>query len=202
MRSFFNIVAEAATVLAAATLFAVVLNSVRPNGIQWGRDYFPESSKTAEPPDPTLSPVERMLGGKANGIPNTMAEEKSSEFSFIHFDEMQREFLENQGLTLFLDARNEKSFLEGHVPGAWLFDHYHFEKYVNEVLPMCLASDKVIVYCTGGDCEDSLFACKDLAQLGVPAEKLFIFEGGILEWKEQGMDVELGPRDSGIIESP
>ena len=60
------------------------------------------------------------------------------------------------------------------------------------MLPLTRSAEKIVVYCSGGDCEDSLFACEDLLQAGVPFEKVFLYPGGMEEWRQMGMPVENG----------
>jgi rhodanese-related sulfurtransferase len=96
------------------------------------------------------------------------------------------------GLILFIDARDDANYNDGHIPGAVQFDHYRLEQYLPKVLPLTRSAKKIVVYCHGGDCEDSLFACEDLFQAGVPFEKVFLFAGGMEEWRQMGMPVANG----------
>ena len=49
----------------------------------------------------------------------------------------------------------------------------------------------VIVYCNGGDCEDSLHLAADLSSLyGIPTENIYVFEGGLNEWVRKGHSTE------------
>jgi rhodanese-related sulfurtransferase len=61
---------------------------------------------------------------------------------------------------------------------------------------------KVVVYCNGGECEDSEFAAIMLRDAGVPREALFIYAGGITEWKAQRLPMEAGARRSGELPKP
>ena len=54
-----------------------------------------------------------------------------------------------------------------------------------------------MVYCTGGNCEDSEFATLTLKEAGVPQERLSIYVGGMTEWVAEGSPVEVGERKSG-----
>src|SRR5262249_39257581 len=92
-----------------------------------------------------------------------------------------------QGAVIFIDARNDETYQQGHIPGAWQFDRYHPENYLAAVLPVCQLAQQVVVYCAGGDCEDSEFAAlflRDSAQ--VPGGKLLVFTGGWTEWTARG----------------
>ena len=101
-----------------------------------------------------------------------------------------------QGLVLLIDARDDSHYQAGHIPGAWQFDHYHPEQYIPSILPACLNAQKVVVYCNGGQCEDSEFSAVMLREAGVPSDNLFVYPGGITEWKASGQPVEIGSRGS------
>src|SRR5206468_11489654 len=105
-----------------------------------------------------------------------------------------------QGQIIFIDARNDDQYRQGHIPGAYLFDHIYPEKYLPAVLPACTAAQQIVVYCHGGDCELSEFAAELLrGSAGVPNEKLFIYAGGINSWQAHKLPVESGDRKSGQI---
>ena len=100
---------------------------------------------------------------------------------------------------MFIDARNDEHYQEGHIPGAYQFDHYRAAQYFATVLPVCQAADQVVVYCTGGHCEDSEFAALFLRDAGIPAAKLLVYGGGITEWTANGLPIEVGARKSGQL---
>ena len=96
------------------------------------------------------------------------------------------------GVNVFIDARNDEAFSDGHIPGALQCNPYQLEKYIYNVLDDVLAADKVVVYCSGGDCEDSIFACRDLLEFGVSYDSVYLFGGGWEEWISNGMPVAEG----------
>jgi rhodanese-related sulfurtransferase len=104
-----------------------------------------------------------------------------------------------QNLIVFIDARDESHYQQGHIPGACEFDPYHPEKNFATVLPVCQKAEQVVVYCNGGDCDDSETAALLLRDMGIPNQKLFVYGGGITEWKTNGLPVETGARNSGIL---
>jgi rhodanese-related sulfurtransferase len=109
-------------------------------------------------------------------------------------------FLQQQ--IVFIDALNDQEYAEGHIPGAFRFDPYNpakFADYMSEVLPVCEAAEQVVVYCNGGDCDASELAVQYLASAGVSIQKLFIYVGGITEWKSKSLPVEIGARNSGSL---
>ena len=106
-----------------------------------------------------------------------------------------------QGMVIFVDARDDQHYQEGHIPGAYQFNHYRAENYLPTVLPVCQSAEQIVVYCTGGDCEDSEFAAIFLRDAGIPKEKLFVYAGGMTEWNTSSLPVETGGRKSGNFRS-
>lgn len=102
---------------------------------------------------------------------------------------------------VFLDDRDH-DYAEGHVPGAFQFFHYRAPEFLPALMPVLMSAEKIVVYCTGGNCEDSEFAALMLAEIGIPKEKLAVFVGGIKEWKAAGLKVETGARKSGVLVTP
>ena len=106
----------------------------------------------------------------------------------------------DQDQVVFIDARDNEEYQQGHIPGAYLFNHYHAESYLPTVCPVCQAAQQIVVYCNGGNCDESILAARllrDLPQIG--GEKLFVYAGGITEWTTNGLPVEIGDRRSGKI---
>ena len=102
-------------------------------------------------------------------------------------------------MVVFVDARNEEEYQISHIPGAYEFDPYRSGKYYDVVLPVCRKAENIVVYCNGGDCDDSETAALLLRDMGIPNQKLFVYGGGITEWKTNGLPVETGARNSGIL---
>ncbi len=94
-----------------------------------------------------------------------------------------------QGLNVFVDARKADLFHEGHIPGAIHCDPYEPQRSIETVLARANGVEKVIVYCGGGDCEDSIFLCRDLVEGGVPNETVYLYPGGWSEWTAKKMPV-------------
>lgn len=101
------------------------------------------------------------------------------------------------GVNLFVDARNDETYEEGHIPGAIQADHYRLEDYIDNLLDFAEAAEKIIVYCNGGDCEDSIYLCTDLMEFDVPFDSVYLYPGGWKEWTKNGMPVEKGRQEEG-----
>ena len=196
---------EALVVFTAGLVFALVANLASPRGLSLTRNYFPGPNTseigpgansnltvTAQKTDPvshaTWETVSARLRGK--GLQPIDSKEAIELFRDPQYE---------QEMTVFVDARDDRHYQEGHVPGAYQFDRYYPEKHLPAVLPACLNATKVVVYCAGGDCEDSEFAALALKEAGVPQEHLFIYASGMTEWATNGVPVELGERKSGNL---
>lgn len=99
-----------------------------------------------------------------------------------------------QGLNVFVDARDDEHFAEGHIPGAIQCFPYEVQRCIDKVMAAAAGAEKVVVYCGGGDCEDSIFMCRELIDAGVPEEAVFLFEGGWKEWSAGSLPTETGSK--------
>jgi rhodanese-related sulfurtransferase len=180
------ILAEAVLVAAAGALLAFGANGLSPRGLSLTRNYFPgTTSGTVSIPAASV-----IAGIKSRGL-QWLDGERMAKLAGDPRVRQQR--------VVFVDARDLARYQEGHIPGAYELDPYHPEAALATVLPVCLAAEQVVVYCNGGDCEDSQFAAIALRDAGVPAQKLFVFAGGIAEWGNRGLPVETGDRNSGTL---
>ena len=96
--------------------------------------------------------------------------------------------------TLFLDARRSKDFTEGHVAGARSFPIWE-AAIVKERVEALVAEGRdhaqpVVLYCTGGDCEDSHMLAQTL--FGAGFENLLVYRDGFPDWTARGGAVATG----------
>lgn len=205
MRVAKTIVLEALLVTALGLAFALAANALSPRGLRLSRNYFPGDERVivAALPSTNALPANATAssGGLANATLRRLQQRGLQVVASNEVVELSRDLRYEQGLVVFIDARNDQHYQAGHIPGAWQFDHYRAENYLPAVLPVCLSAQKVVVYCTGGTCEDSEFAAVMLRDAGVPQENLFVYAGGIAEWMTTGHPVEIGVRGSGQLRS-
>ena len=97
------------------------------------------------------------------------------------------------GAHVFVDARADGAYQAGHIPHALQCDYYRLEHYLMPMLSVVAGAEKIVVYCNGGDCEDSLYVCGELQRSDVPWDTIYLFKGGWEAWKESGMPVATGP---------
>ena len=201
---------EGALVAVMGVAFAFAANAISPRGLALARNYFPGAPTSSEAPVPGTNLPPSAAAAKTNVVSTNAASPqallaarlKAQGLHLVASNQAAQLFRDpryEQGLIVFVDARDDQRYQEGHVPGAYQFDHYHAEKYLGTVLPVCQTAEQIVIYCIGGDCEDSEFAALTLSNAGVPKEKLFVFGGGMTEWATNGLPVEVGKRKSGNL---
>jgi rhodanese-related sulfurtransferase len=194
---------EALVVGLVGVAVASLANALSPRGLSLTRNYFP----TARVASATHSPPGHPDAGAL--VSTNMA---STHAVLAHLEAQGLQAIEGaaveqlfhdpryaQERIVFVDARNDHAYLEGHIPGAYQLDYYRAEDYLPVVLPACLHAEIVVVYCNGGDCEDSEFTALTLREEGVPAESLRVYLGGMNDWEQSGRPVETGAGGSGIL---
>jgi rhodanese-related sulfurtransferase len=155
--------------------------------------YFPPigaSESTIEtPPAPPITttgkedPAEEEMSKKDFGF-QTVSVAQAIEF----FNDPMAEIK----VYLFVDARDDKHYGEGHIPGAIQADHYQLDLYLDNLIQYAEAAEKIIVYCNGGDCEDSIYMCQDLEGMGISHDIIYLFVGGWEAWTKNDMPIETG----------
>jgi len=178
-------------------------HSSSPMGLELCRNYFPEAG-TPSPAGPADANLHSQTGGSTNAALEPLrARLRSQGLRLADSNQVSRLFQDPRrelNLVVFVDAREDpQQYHEGHVPGAYFFNHYHPDTYLGAVLPACQIAQEVVVYCTGGECEDSQFAAVMLRDAGIANDKIQVYGGGITEWVTNGWPVELGERNSGQI---
>jgi rhodanese-related sulfurtransferase len=209
---------EAALVAAVALGGGLCANAVHPDGLSLGRDYFRTAAPEAPAPAPAVeaSPVPAPLIDSAHAEPvvpdvapaTGPGAPESAVLQRLHARGLQvlslaeaRATFEDPayaaGAYVFVDARGDDDYRAGHVPGAFQYDRFHPERHINELLPACHAALQVVVYCLGGECEDSEFAALDLQGMGIDSQRIAVFAGGWAEWSAAGLPAETGARGGG-----
>jgi rhodanese-related sulfurtransferase len=200
-----NVLLEALLVTAAGIVLAFGANLISPRGLALTRNYFPAGINR---PAPAATGV-----GSPRDVANTNLPASSpAQLLAVRLKEQGLQWVDGpqaaqlfhdprfkQGNIVFIDARDEQHYREGHIPGACEFDPYYPEKYFATVLPVCQAAEQIVVYCNGGDCDDSESAAILLRDVGIATRKLFIYTGGLPEWITNGLPVEIGGRNSGNL---
>jgi rhodanese-related sulfurtransferase len=206
---------EALLIALLGAAFSLAANAISARGLKLTKDYFPRGNRHGIPANPpaqaqagtnttntiavnpssgSLSPAEQAIARlHQKGLQIADDEQVLSLFHDPRYE---------QGLIVFIDARNEEHFQQGHIPGAYQFYHMYPEKSLGAVAPACNAAQQILIYCNGGDCELSEFAAEFLINsLQVPNSKILIYAGGITAWQNKKLPIETGERKSGQISS-
>jgi rhodanese-related sulfurtransferase len=184
----------------AALAFAA--NKLSPRGLNLGRNYFPSGTGTTSVSPPKLSPPTAASTNEdaaAAEIDQRLKDKGLQPITRVETEKLFHDPRYAQGLIIFVDARDEDHYRDGHIPGAYELNPYHPEKELPQVLPLCQIAAQVVVYCTGGDCEDADSTALLLRDAGVPVPKLFVFGGGYNEWSEHHLPEEKGERNSAAV---
>jgi rhodanese-related sulfurtransferase len=95
------------------------------------------------------------------------------------------EMLENKDHFWLVDARSEKHFKEGHIPGAINLPLDNIRKTAPKNLKK---NDKIVVYCGNYECPVNTEATKILLELGY--KKVFDFKAGADGWANAELELE------------
>jgi len=92
--------------------------------------------------------------------------------------------------TIFLDARSDFDYKQGHIKGALNLPFEEFDGFYPEVASKLPKDKTIIAYCDGTECELSLFLTRILREEGY--QDLKIFFGGWAEWVEADLPIGKG----------
>lgn len=91
---------------------------------------------------------------------------------------------------VFVDARKMELFEESHVAGAFKIELHDFEQGDPQILMLIPRDSQVVIYCTGGNCDES----EKVAQMmqGSGYSKCYVMHDGLPGWQAMGWPVEQG----------
>ncbi len=92
------------------------------------------------------------------------------------------------GEAVFVDARTEENYLEGHIDGAVLLPAYQFEELIDNFRTTIPPFTMIITYCSGRECEDSHVLAQCLLDEGYSDVRVFV--DGYPAWEEMGFPIE------------
>jgi rhodanese-related sulfurtransferase len=180
-----------AAVLLAVTLVAGTLSNAtagKERRLKWIADW-----KT---PPPASTPAPSGAGTGATGAEATpeataAAGAGGDELQYFeaHFDRV-REARDNGAV--FLDARASKDFALGHIAGARSFAVW--ESDIDDKVAALPAEvptlAPIVVYCNGGQCEDSHLLRDKLMAHGY--QDVMVYKDGYPDWQERGQPIDSG----------
>ena len=162
-------------------------------------DTAPAAGETAPAPAasaapnaaPTVVPA-GVPAAAANASAKTFAPHPDRASVEIGTDDAEQLFGEKR---LFLDARRTTVYADGHIPGARSFPIWEsdiadrvkafYEEGLDQNAP-------IVIYCSGGDCEDSHMLAEKLYMVGF--NNLLVYKDGFPGWQKRGLPVVKGPK--------
>jgi rhodanese-related sulfurtransferase len=141
------------------------------------------SAGAAGAPTPALPP--------ASGTEASFPPHPDKAWIEISGDDAQRLF--QQKSVLFLDARRTSVYRQGHIAGARPFSVWEAD--VDEKVKGFFAEGRdqaapVVVYCSGGDCEDSHNLAEKLYKVGF--DNVLVYKDGFPDWEKRNLPTTKG----------
>lgn len=153
---------------------------------------LPEKKPASAAPAPARSP------SRATAAPAATSAELLRRFPphgqpYVEISGEAAAWLHARGV-LFLDARRTKDYAQGHVAGARSFPVWEAEVLKERVEAFVAEAREpklpVVLYCSGGDCEDSHMLAQTL--FGAGFENLLVYRDGFPDWTRRGGAVATG----------
>jgi len=163
----------------AVSVWAIIVNSISSSGI------------------PLITPLRIIkVGGTTVKIPVFRSRKQISESqpqmayhapdeidlssAYAHFQDYS---------AIFIDTRERDDYLKGHIARAISvpLDSLDFSR---EVLPGLSRSEKIITYCDGEECSQSIDLAVQLSEIGF--SDVYFFYDGWTAWKKAGYPINVG----------
>jgi len=90
---------------------------------------------------------------------------------------------------VFIDSRDPEDFAVGRIKGAINIPYDYLDDY-RDKLEAIPKNKTVVVYCSGSECELSLFLGRDMKYDGY--SRVFVFYGGWRDWEKANLPIESG----------
>jgi rhodanese-related sulfurtransferase len=160
-------------------------------------DTAPAAGETGSVPAPAASAAPNaaatLVPAAASNAPaKTFAPHPDRASVEIGTDDAEQLFREKR---LFLDARRTTVYADGHIPGARSFPIWEsdiadrvkafYEEGLDQNAP-------IVIYCSGGDCEDSHMLAEKLYMVGF--NNLLVYKDGFPGWQKRGLPAVKGPK--------
>jgi rhodanese-related sulfurtransferase len=160
-------------IIIVSSIIGLLINFLRPDGISLSRK------------EKQLVWADSIINLKKN----TERNDKTSLESFkepiaINLKQAYELYKKN---IVFLDARGNDEYKEGHIKNALSLPYYDFDSY-KQVLNNIPKSSIIVTYCAGTDCDLSILLGKQLFESGY--KKIYIFFGGWNDWLNANYPIE------------
>lgn len=183
---------EAVVLLVLAGIAAVVSNALAgpERKLRWIGNYAaggpaPEPAATPAPPVAAITPGATAADGKA------FAPHPDKPWVEVSGDDVAA--LYARGGVLFLDARRTSVYRDGHIAGARSIAVWEAD--VDDKVKTLFAEGRdqsapIVIYCSGGECEDSHMLAQKLYFVGF--DNVLVYKDGFPDWQKRGLAVSKG----------
>lgn len=163
MRLVPRIIGQSLGIVALSAALAFAVNALRPDGLP-----LAQAAKAA--PAPSAVPPAQASGEIAL---------KDAVLLFL------------SGRAVFLDARSQFEFEQGHIQGAISLPVREFASQFQDVKPKLAGKEAVIAYCDGEGCPLGQALAKHLREAG--AQNVYVLKNGWTLWQAERLPVARGP---------
>jgi rhodanese-related sulfurtransferase len=188
---------DAVAIAALAGVAAAVSNAVAgpERRLRWIGSYASAAAPGAPVLTPTaataaqVSPAQPVAGASADG--KVFPPHPQKAWIEISGDDVAS--VHARGDILFLDARRSSVYRDGHIAGARSIAIWEAD--ADDKVRALFAEGRdqsapVVIYCSGGDCEDSHMLAEKLYKVGF--DNVLVYKDGYPDWQKRGLAVTRG----------
>ena len=156
----------------------------------------PDVGRASARPDglkPVLHPAPATPAPKEADVLARFQQHPDKPYIELAYDDVRA--LHDKGV-LFLDARRTSVYEQGHITGARPFSVWESDidekvnKFFDERSTPEAQALPIVVYCSGGDCEDSHMLAQKL--WGIQFNNVYVYKDGFPDWQKHGAPVRTG----------
>lgn len=181
---------QIALLAVAALVLALVSNAVAgpERRLKWFGTYAENPGAGARGTLPAPGPP--TPGAAAAGITGELRQEypPHPEKPWVEIPAEEVVALHARGNVPFLDARRSSVYRQGHIAGARPFPVWEAdidERVKALALEGLDTGAPIVVYCSGGDCEDSHMLAEKLHMVGF--DNVLVYKDGFPDWQKRGL---------------
>lgn len=168
-----KLIGQSLFLLILAAVFGLGRNVVGPDSIPWVGDWAVKDSILAE------------IARNPEALPPSAQEDDPPMLTLSQAMERHAE-----SDVIFLDAREPHEYEAGHIRGSVLLPFEWFDDYWPMVQERLQPGTRIVTYCSGAECESSLYLARHLRNLGFTNVEIFF--GGWSVWERSGQPIAKG----------